>query len=389
MASNWDHNLPKLALRDVSIQASSLNEAWQIISTEHLARSVLVAPDPALEARPFVYESAICTVKDVYDAVAATYSLDWIQDEQTGVAWFHPETAAHTRILTTKVHVDRDQFGLPMQSGILEPLEDSSAAGINVQRWDTLFQNTFNYALDVPAGVYAIRDLLNVCCLANPSKTFFVQPTDDLVFVTAVNLAADQVSSVPAGALAWWDVRVGQERGNRAPTQEQVMTALAASDPEVRHAARGYLEAIVWSVAADEWVLSDNSATKLLWTCIGITSVLVRSAEATHRASIETMERLATPDFLAQCEPGLAVMTALDLARLTKDERAWEIVARRNFKANELAGIASDACRVAALSGYVRKLLRKELARNLLASLRPLAALVQSFTAGKLEFEFR
>jgi len=165
------------------------------------------------------------------------------------------------------------------------------------------------------------------------------------------------------------------------------MTALANQEAEVRHAARNYLEAVIWSIPVDEWLRSGTSIAQTLWACIGVTSVLVRSEEATHRASIETEERLATDDFLAECEPGLAVMTALDLARLTKDARALEVVEKRNFEANELAGVTSDACRIAALSGYVREALQAKSADALVGVLMPLAAVIRLPIAGELEFK--
>ncbi len=96
------------------------------------------------------------------------------------------------------------------------------------------------------------------------------------------------------------------------------------------------------------------------------------------------MERLATDEFLAECEPGLAVMTALDLARLTKGMRALDIIKKRKFVAHELTSVTSDACRVAALSAYVRKALEIKSADALLGVLKPLAAIVRSPTPGKL-----
>jgi hypothetical protein len=387
VATSWDRDLPNLTLENVTIHARSLTEAWKHLSTDYLVRSVLAVSDLDLEQIPFEYESARCTVKDLYDALSTTYGLSWVQDERTDVAWFHPVELAHDRILTTRIQATWDQLGLPMQSGILEPLEAGGATGITVKQWGTLFQNTFDYAVDVPSGTYTVRDLLNLCCIANLTKTFYVRLGQGGALVTAVNLVSDEVRSVPVEALHLWDAQIGQERGKGAPTREQLMTALADQEAEVRRAARNYLEATIWSVGVDELVNNRITAEQALWTCIGVTSVLVRSEEATHRASIETMERLATDDFLAECEPGLAVMTSLDLARLTKDAKALEVVKKRNLGASELAGVVSDACRVAALSGYVRKALQAESAEALVGALRPLDAMVRLPTAGKLEFK--
>ena len=386
MAASWVRDTTKLECDNIKIHAGSLAEAWQAISTKYLLQSVLVTSDRTSKRIPFNYESAGCTVKHLYDALAATYGLDWIQDKHTGVAWLHPVELAYDRILRTKIDAARDNLGLPMQSGILEPLGADNATNIKVKQWGSLFLNTFNCAVDVPAGTYAIRDLLNLCCVANPTKTFLAQARHDEVLLTATNLVPDKMTKIPAGALHLWDIETEQGRGKDAPTRDQVMTALADRKAEVRRAARNYLEAIIWNINADEWAEHVSTSAQTLWTCIGITSVLVRSEEATHPASIKTMERLATDDFLAKCEPGLALITALDLARLTKSDRALKMVKERKLGARELAGVTSDACRIANLSVYVRNALQSKSADSLPGIMAPLATIVRSPIAGKLDF---
>jgi len=378
--AQWDRNLPNLTLENVSINAGSLSEAWKNISTEYLVRSVLVTRDGTSAGRPFVYQSPRCTLRELYDAIAAGYELTWTQDERTGVAWFYPQELSIQHVLSTKVHLDQDHFGLPMQTGVLEPLSVNNGTGIRVKQWGTLFQNTFNYAVDVPAGEYTIRDLLNLCCVANPTKTFFVQVDHDASFITAINLVSDKVQPVPVGALRWWETEVGPRNG--VPAEAQVIAALANDNAKVRRAARNYLEAIIWNVPLDELAGGASSSSDSLWTSIGITSILVRSEQATHLASIEMMERLATGDLLTDSEPGLAVMTALDLARLTKDSRALGVVKKRDLPDNELTGIMPDACRVAALSDFVRQALDKTL------DVSPaFVAIVRLAHEGKLDFK--
>jgi hypothetical protein len=113
---------------------------------------------------------------------------------------------------------------------------------------------------------------------------------------------------------------------------------------------------------------------------------MVRTEDTTHLASIERMEQLATDAFLAKGEAGLAVLTALDLARLTRNARALDIAKQRQFGANALEGVVSDLCRIASLSAYVIKLLREQSAQELLKGSPHLAALVRSTTPGKICF---
>jgi hypothetical protein len=389
MAASWDRLLSGLHLNHVRIHANSLTEAWKALSTDHFLRSVLVVSGQVAEERPFEYQSAACAVQDLYQALAAVFELTWTQDEKTGVTWVHPLSLPYPQILASSIQAPHDQWGLPMQSGILQALEGDGASGVRVKHWGTLFLNTFDYPVDVPSGAYNVRELLNLCCLANPTKTFFVRVQDDQSFITAVNLVSDRKLPVPPGGLFLWDVEVGKQRRLEEPTTEQIIMALANPVAKVRYAARNYLEAGIWRADIDDWLSLGFSAGQILWTCIGITSILVRSEDAIHPASTEAMKRLATVELLAEDEPGLAVMTALDLARLTKEPKALEIVEKRNFTSATVAGITSDACRIAALSAYVREMLRAKTAQALLQALQPLAKMVQPVAPGKLRLDFR
>jgi hypothetical protein len=385
MGSNWDRDLPDLMLDKVGLHAGSMKEAWKNLSTDHLARSVLVSLEQALEKMPFDYDAKKCRVRDIYDAFVSRYNLAWVQDENTGVVWFYPVEQKYEDILSAKINVTHDYLGLPMQTGVLEPLEIVDSMSIVVKKWGSLFLNTFNYAVDVPAGEYTVRDIINLCCIANPTKTFSVQANQNGFFITAVNLVAEKPGPIPAGVNHLWDV-AAERSGQGARTRERLIAALATLEQEVRYGARNYLESVIWRVRADELIACESSIVQKLWTCIGITSILVRTEQATHLMSIETMRRLATTEFLFTGEPEIAVMTALDLARLTKDSSALEIVIKRDLAENFLKSVIRDICRVAALSEFVRKTLREMKADNLIGFSKPLTAIVQSYNAVILEF---
>lgn len=389
MPTSWDQVLPGLRLDHVRIHASSLTEAWKTLSTEHAARSVLVATNQENEHRPFQYESTSCTFRDIYQALASRYQLTLTQDGETGITWFHPDWQPYLGILRSKIDVPHDQWGLPMQSGILMALENDGIAEIRIKQWGTLFLNTFNYAVDVPSGDYTVRELLNLCCLANPTKTFLVHSQDGKFFITAVNLVSDERRSVPPGALLLWDVEVGGQRGPAGPEEEQIVIALATPAMQVRQAARNYLESQIWTVNVEQWWSRGFSAEQILWSCVGLMSILVRLEDATHSPSVETMKRLATPEFLMQGEAGLAVTVALDLARLAKDLTALRIVESRKLTSTDLAGIVSDACRIAALSTDVREVLKTKAAEVLLQALPLLAHIIHEDSSGQVRLKFK
>src|SRR6202035_668358 len=158
-----------------------------------------------------------------------------------------------------------------------------------------------------------------------------------------------------AGAALLWDAEIRRPRSGGAASDDRLRSALADESPGVRRAARAYLEANLANVRLDELALESSAPATALWTSIGIAGTIARSDDATHRASIETLHRFATDDVLTRCEPGLALVTGLELARLAGETRALQIAARRVGASNAPAsaapasaafmGVASDACR--------------------------------------------
>jgi len=349
----WDRELPSLEIENVELRADRLTAAWHAIGTAHLVRSVLANATASPDA-PFVFQSNRCTVADIYRALASNYGLDRLQD-QTGVTWLR-RGAASTEALARRIRVPRDQPGLPMQSGILEPL-GASAASLNVKSWGSAFLNTFDYAVDIPANTYQLDDVINLCCLANPSKTFAIYTSDGATVVSAVNLAAESTRPLRAGAALYWDREVRHTRRDAEPSDDDLVAALSHSDADVRAAARNYLEARIERVDVDALVRRADRVDDALWTCVGVTSVLVRSESATHTASIEVMQARATDEFMTLGDPGLATVAALDLMRLTRERHWLDIVSERRIDARALRAVVPDVCRVAALSPFVREAL--------------------------------
>lgn len=373
IGDTWDRELPELGLEHVRIHADSMTRAWRGIGTQHLVRSVLVYADPSPGAAPFVFEASRCSVTDVHAALAGHYGLERRQDDNSGVTWFWP-VGWSVAMLARRVRVPRDQPGLPMQSGVLVPLGAGRVAGLSTRSSGSAFRNTFDYAVDVPAGTHRILDLLSLCCLANPAKTLAVHAGDEAL-LTAVNLSADSPPGPRAGALFYWDREVRRARGSAGPTDDQLTGALADGAANVRRAARNYLDAVIERLDVDALVRRSTNVADSLWTCIGAVSVLVRSADATFLTAIEVMRRHATDEFLASGELGLATVTALDLLRLTGDPHALDIVCRRSLDPPALGHVAADVCRIAALSRSVRQTLADPRYRAVVTAIPAVAGL--------------
>jgi hypothetical protein len=366
-ASKWDATLPGLQLAHVRVEGHSLFEAWTQASGDLMVRSVLCLTDTSPGESPFSFQADACTAQDLFNAFTAAYpDLTWTQDDRTGVIWLHPKSLLYRDILTPELTVPTDELGIPAYEGAVLRLSALPGPDLRMMLLGSGFSNTFNYAVDIPRGTYSARDLLNACCAANPTKAFCVDYNTQRGFVSVspANLADSDhhrpLSSPRPGALRFWEAEIGPT-GGAPPTAEEIKARLADPSPRVRWAARNYVQAMIWAVPFDRWAAETPGRDQALWVCIGMTSVLVKCQDqgATHVASITRMKAEATPDFLTSGEPGLAVLTAMELCRLTKDKSYLQIVSKRKFGKGGLSGIVSDAFRIARLSQGVREALQE------------------------------
>lgn len=358
MASVWDFALPAMQLNNVEVNAVSLRDAWKQISTDFLLRSILVVSDNSFTNTPFSFKAATCSGGELLDVLAASYrDFVWTQDSNTGVIWFHPRDLALLDILSPKVRIADEQLGVPMQTGILESLSDDV---IRVQRGGTLFTNTFNYPVDLQAGEYSVRELLNKCCTANPNKTFYIQifrnRKPQFTVISAVNLLSDKLTVPPPGILLFWTLEIGK-LSESIPTNEQIVAKLASTDPKIRWAARMYTQAMIWHFPFEELMNRSQSQEDALWVCLGAINAFVRSEEATYTDGIKKMQTVSK-DFFENGDPNLAVLVAVELTRLAKDVTALNIVSQRKLSPSALARIKSEITYSARVSSKVRDALR-------------------------------
>ncbi len=176
----WDQQLPNLKIPRLSLKAESVEKAWMGLSSNHLLRSVLaVTPNIVTPARGIVLDVTDTTVRDIFEAFVRTYpELTMHQDETYGVTWFHPKDFDYSSILDERIEIPKEQVGLPMSDCILGTI--TTALHIPLMPiGGTGAWNTFNYTVDVPAGNYTIRDILNICAVEACSKSFFVWIIDE------------------------------------------------------------------------------------------------------------------------------------------------------------------------------------------------------------------
>ncbi|HTS17695.1 MAG TPA: hypothetical protein VMP11_08990 [Verrucomicrobiae bacterium] len=351
----WNAGLPNLELENVSVTSERMVDAWADICRKYGVRSVLYDADPFASA-PFAFERQKCSTGDLFNAFAATYNLMWTVDGNTGVIWFHPKNVPYDSILPFNIGIPKDLVSVPMQTGVLEPLSERSPRMFYVHRCDPVSLNGFDYPVSLSRGSYTVRDILNYCIAANPTTTFYVQvhPKAGLI-IQAVCMLLPGLKSVPPGVGSWWKTQIGDLK-NQPPSNANQIDALSDPRPQIRHAARYYLEALSYvPPSSDDALLSQASPyPKKAWVALGIMSVRVRVPTTLSPSGLAVLQRGYSENLFSQGNPQLATLAAFELAREAGDTNALDIVMNRHFPKGTLDEIRPDLAWLALKSDLVR-----------------------------------
>ena len=352
--SSWDRNLPEVELENVSVKADSLNEAWGDMGKDYLLRTVLFYSLEAVPEQPFSFRARNCLARELFDALASAYGFTWTQDNRTGVIWFHPIACPYTEIAPNELVVDADERGLPMQTAILEAIRDPwperTGLDLEVKQGGDAFTHTFSYPVDIPAGTYTVRDLLNTCCVAQVSKTFGVSllelPDRVQTYIVPVTLATMGRSAPPTGALEFWKIEIGPLAKGQ-PTDREIMRRLADPNPRLRWAVCAYTRANIHSLDPDEWVCDVyTTGEPAVWVALGASRVTFPTGEWGPPEYLTRFRGELTEELLLTGDPAVAILSAMEYARLSGDTSKIDIVSRRGLTPEDVPEIASEAARI-------------------------------------------
>ena len=358
--SEWDRAMMGANLGTVSVEARSISEAWKNISTTFLFRSVLVPSGEPTDTGQFRLDQAGCTGMDVVKAIVSSYpQYQYVIDAEYQIVWIFPKKLVYHEILSQKLKVRETIKGMPMFSGLLESIGKNPKACVATRGISDIFRNTFDYPVDVPAGEYSVRQLLNLACVANPCQSFVISATaNNCYLVTPVNLVSDDTTKAPPiGSIVLWNLFIAQTA--KPPGLSQINVTLADPDPLKRWAARTYLNANAWSISFDELVSSAPAGTNAIWSALGVLGVIARSDKATHSASVQRLQAELTDQFLVSGDPKLALLGATELAVRGGGSKALDIAIQRKIENAEIQNVSDELAPLARRSIFARQLILK------------------------------
>jgi hypothetical protein len=281
------------------------------------------------------------------------------------VIWFHPKSVRYNDILSEKVLIGRPALQVPMYSGVLEPvlglLYPSSTAVIG-SYWGRGLEagprreNPFaswNIPVDLPSGIYCARDIINFCCVSSPNLAFTVEAVGRLWLQPVQLTYANPFVPVRIPAIRFWETEIS-DTTNTPPSRGALATFMGDASPRKRWAAREYHKA---AMGLGEGAASPDLKTDV-WELLGFKCAgLVGHGESAFfikEPKFSGTNRAITMRNLARVDPGLALVTSMELAREQQDPSTMDMVAGHKFTEAEIAVIKPDVYRIARESKLVR-----------------------------------
>jgi len=384
LQSRWDKNLLSIKLSNVHIDTNNFLGSWHEIGEKYLVRANLFYDEQAINDNTYFYfNKQEATARELLDAYITTYpEFTYTQDNETGVLWIHPKRIKYNDILDQNINILTGAKNLPMYSGVYRPLcdllaprlldsNDPSVPFFGSRRIDPdtkrpLISQIWFYDVDLPAGIHSVKNLLNYCCVANPTTAFAIgpmldQPATQVIYLNSL-IYGNPIAQPRDAAIKYWEDTRGKP-AIEAPSAIEVGTALCDLDPRMRHSACLYFESCLINYDGYEMIKDKEAIDQKVWIVLGWEYVQL-GALATNGFHIAMAH---IPNFKNDLDKiqnaGLALLVSLELARENMDGGNVDaIIGRHKYTYNEINSILPELTRMARTSKAVRdKLLRMNL----------------------------
>lgn len=362
---NWDKDLLSIQIDHVDIKAHSIVEAWQQITTKYLMRMNLYMDRPEPQPKLFAFSKDKVTGQEMLDALLREYpEFTYTQNPDTGIIWIHPKKVTYSDVLNRRVKINHDARGVQMYPDIYLPLRKLLGPDFVDSHSGTIDRSppySWFYDVDLKAGTYSVREILDLCCSANPSKVFLIfQPGQTEAHTISLThlVYRSPVAPPRVGAVRFWELEMGKST-NGIPTYKQIREAMASRDPAKRLTACLYFEACEYNYSTKNLLEKADGPDQAIWSALGAQYAIWRESDTNFFSNrIKSIPRIGE-DLKNIKDPCLAVLVSLQLTRESKDTSyVDQIVSQHSFTEEEINSIKPEMLRMARSSNAVREKIR-------------------------------
>jgi hypothetical protein len=358
--SKWDQELLGIQFTNVSIKAPNLPRAWQEIATKYLVRCNLYMDrnmDADFHAFRFV-KSAASGGELLQEFVSVYPAYTYTQDPQSGIIWLHRKEIKYSEILDQKVKIECACPQARAFTDIIEPTCSILAPRLTYSpvSFASPSRYSFDYGVDLNAGIFSVKEILNQCCAANPTKAFFIVPADNGgLSIKLVNLfTSNPLLGIRPAILRYWEVHFSTPRGFQ-PGIAEIAKKLSDKDGKTRAIVRNYLEGTYPEYPFLQLCSGTNDLSSSACGAINMKSIF-RMGRGNERfvSSFANLTGVPT-NSTAQITPGLRLLVAMEIAREKSDSSVMDPALPHHFTKEEIEALMPELILIVRESRLVRE----------------------------------
>jgi len=337
-----------MEFHDINIRGDSLVKSWKCLCTDLLLQACLYQDVKADgDSAPFEFKSKETTGKMALEAFLAAYpDYTFTQDAATGIIWIHRKKVRYEDIFSQKIRIRHSAEQVPMWGSVVMPLQ--ALQGVSPGNDDWKLSVAWCYGVDLPAGVYAVRDILNFCDLPNPSMVFETLPNaGQIVWGGELNVVSP-IRPPRAAAVAFWHDEISDGKEG-PPTLKEIGTALSDPNPRTRWAGCLYLKMTMGNYDIGQFFTNAGGSEREVWEALA----LWRVSPSAPGPYLYNLEHYVT-NTLPQLNGGLALLACMQLAAARDNPAILDAIRGCKFNSQQFAAIGPEFYRLVRSSSLVR-----------------------------------
>ncbi len=298
------------------------------MASAYMLRCNLYAKLPSTGTK-FSFQAERCRASELLDALTTHFGYAWDQDAGTGVIWIYPGDMGIDGVLGQQIELAEPVIAAPMYSGIVELIPQAFPWGsFFTKGWSDMWRATLDYPVSIPKANYAVREVLNQCCLWSPKQAFLTTPDSVGVQLLDVHLATSEYKTPSPGSKLFWEVEIGPLAEGVRPSDEELGVALRAAEPRKRWAARSYLGMCTETENTMNRMLERLPTLPLnegtAWEVMGVAGTWNMRPDKFPIGDVISgrLKELCAPEVLHTLSPEGALMVVMSTIAYTGDDKA-------------------------------------------------------------------
>jgi hypothetical protein len=364
LASPWDQGLLETQIHHVHFKSRNVRPSatLQKLLNNYLIRANIYfdldeQPDPGV----FRLDRETATVREILNAFVVAYpTYAYVQQPKSGVIWFYPRKLKFDDILNHQVKIRHGAIQFRRNESVFQ-LAKTLSFVIDDGYWKAVMYSSGDF-VDLPQGIYSSKEVFDLLCLGSPSISYiFAAQLDEPQHKGPIVIGSlsfnnlNPLASPRDTLIKFWEIEIGKSRSTNAwPSTEEVVSAMADSNPRKRWAAREYFESAMYTYDWHEFVRAEDDPERAIWAALSVEFSIFHYSIG--KLKLPGCDKIINDQLARVTSPTLALVLSLEFAGSSLEASRFDNIVRNHaYSEEELAQVKSDVYRIIIASHAARE----------------------------------